>query len=461
MNILYIGAGFVGSCSAAVASNNGHKILIHDINKKRIELLSSGDRDVIESCLAEPGLGDLLIRNKERVKFTSDYNEVDNFLSVCDAIFICVPTPEIGETGESDLKYFDDALKNISQALIKRNKQMQDKYVLLVIKSTVPIDVAGKTVLLMESAGVKNFGVVSNPEFLVMGKAIADSIKPDRVVVGAWKEEDFVIMRQIYLMFYSSPSVKYIEVNPQEAAAGKLLANYYLFNKLANCFDILGRTCESFEGLMFENVRDILSGDNRIGSWGFFDSLSVGGSCLIKDSRSLMYQLQSKNKNTALINETYLANKRQLENFLNRAEKEAGFDWRQKKVAILGLAFKKDTNDIRDSSALKITDLILLKNIKEIAVYDPAAMENFKQLYSSKDEITYSSNEAEAVKDADVVVVVTDWPQFREVGDLIMQSDKKALIMDGRRMLQHKYDELQNKGYNIIAVGSPFLKGNV
>lgn len=461
MNLLYIGAGFVGSCSAAVAANNGHKTLIYDIDKKRTELLSSDDRDVVESCLAESGLGDLLIRNKERVKFASDYNEVESFLSDCHAIFICVPTPEIGETGESDLRYFYEALENMARALIKRNNHQQEKYVLIVIKSTVQIDTADKTKVLLEKAGVKNFGVVSNPEFLVMGKAIHDSIKPDRIVIGAWSEKDFAVMRQIYLMFYNSPSVKYIEVSPPEAAAGKLLANYYLFNKLANCFDVMGRTCESFAGLKFENVRDILSSDSRIGSWGFFDGLSAGGSCLIKDSRSLMHQLQSKNKNTALINETYLANKRQLDNFMNRAEAEAGFDWDQKKVAILGLAFKRETNDIRESAAVKITGLILARNVKELAVYDPAAMENFKLFFSSVEAIKYSTNEAEAIKDADVVIIATDWPQFREVGDIIMKTANKPLIMDGKRMLQHKYDELQNKGYNIIAVGSPFLKGKV
>lgn len=461
MNILYIGAGYVGSCSAAAAANNGHKTLVYDIDKKRIELLSSGDRDVIESCLSEPGLGDLLVRNKERVKFTSDYNEVEFFLHDCDAIFICVNTPELGETGESDLKYFDSALENISQSLFKRNDQKQEKYVLIINKSTLPIDTADKTKIVLEKAGVKNFGVVSNPEFLVMGKAIYGSIKPDRVVIGAWNEKDFAIMRLIYLMFYNSPSVKYIEVNPREAAAGKLLANYYLFNKLVNCFDVLGRTCEAFEELKFENLRSILSSDSRIGSWGFFDSLSVGGSCLIKDSRSLMYQLQSKNESISLINETYLGNKRQLENFVDRAEKEANFDWQQKKVAILGAAFKRDTHDLRGSAAVKITEMLLSKKINEILVYDPAAMENFKRSFSTVKLITYCLNEADAIKDADAVIIATDWPQFRELADLIMRSGKRLLIMDGRRMLQHKYDELQNKGYNIIAVGSPFLKGKV
>ena len=461
MNLLYIGAGYVGSCSAAVAANSGHKTLLYDIDEKRIKMLTSCDRDTIESCLFEDGLGDLLVRNKERICFTADYPKVEEFLSDCDAVFMCLPTPEIGETGESDLSYFYDALDKISQAMIKRNGGRQGKYVLVVNKSTLPIDAADQTKMKMEKIGVKNFGVASNPEFLVEGKAVQGSIKPDRIVVGAWTEKDFNIMRQIYQRFYDSPSVKYIEVNPREAAAGKLLANFYLFNKLAICFDVIGRTCEAFTELKFENLRSILSSDNRIGDWGFYNSLYAGGSCFIKDSRSLAHQLQLKNQNTTVINETYLANKRQLEIFVNRAEKEAGFDWQEKKAVILGLAFKRDTNDIRNAAAVELADIILLKKVKELVVYDPVAMENFRQIFLSLDVIKYAFSEAEAVKDADVVVIAADWPQFRGLADAIAQLNKKPLIMDGRRMLQHKYGELQDDGCSIIAVGSPFLKGKI
>lgn len=457
MNILYIGAGFVGACSAAVSAEGGHNTLVYDINATRIDLLSSDDKGVIESCLSEPGLGELLIRNKERIKFTSHYSEVENFVSGVDAIFVCVPTPEVGETGESDLKYFYSALEMVSQALVKRNNQQQEKYVILVNKSTLPIDMPEKTQVFMEKAGVKNFGVVFNPEFLVMGRAVQDSLQPDRVVVGAWNEQDFKIMRKIYAAFHTSARTQYIEVNPKEAAAGKLLANFYLFNRLANCFDVLGRTCESFADLKFEQVRNILSSDPRIGGWGFMDSLYAGGSCLIKDSRSLLFQLQSTGKNTNLIQETYTANKRQLEHFMVRAEQEAGFVWDQKKVALLGLAFKSNTNDIRDSAAVKITEMLLSKNIKALSVYDPIAMDNFKHVFSSEGLIKYAETEKSAIEDADVVIICSDWSQFRGLSDMILQLRKKPLIMDGRRILESRYEELANKGYAIIAVGSPFM----
>lgn len=457
MNLLYIGAGFVGACSAAVAANSGHKTLLYDIAEQRIKMLGSGDMDIIESCLFEEGLGDLLVRNKERIHFTTDYAKVEGFLIDSDAVFMCVPTPEIGETGASDLSHFYDALDSLAKALVKRNNGQQEKYVLIINKSTVPVEVADETAARLEKAGVKNFGVVSNPEFLVEGKAVQGSIKPDRLVVGAWREKDFAIMRQIYQRFYNTLGVKYLEVNPREAAAGKLLANFYLFNRLAVCFDVIGRTCETFAGLKFENIRNILSSDKRIGEWGFYNSLYAGGSCFIKDSRSLAHQLQSKNESATLINDTYLANKRQLELFVGRAEKEANFNWENKTVGIFGLAFKRDTNDVRNAAAVALVGALLSKKVKEILLYDPAAMENFKQLFPPSETIKYAKDEAEPARLADVVIVATDWPQFRGLGENIMQNNNKPLVMDGRRMLPHKYDDLQKFGCDIIAVGSPFL----
>ncbi|MFZ2189832.1 MAG: nucleotide sugar dehydrogenase [Candidatus Magasanikiibacteriota bacterium] len=459
MNILYIGSGFVGACSAAVSADSGHNTLVYDINEEKIRLLSSGDRDVIQSCLFEDGLGDLLIRNKERIKFTLDYNLVESFLDDCDAIFMCLPTPEIGETGESNLSYYFDAAEKLANSLLKRNQGSQEKYIIIVNKSTVPVDMVNRTQEIMDKAGVKNYGIVSNPEFLVEGKAISGSLKPDRIVVGAWQEKDFKIMRQVYERFYNSPNVEYVEVNPKEAAAGKLLANFYLFNKLAICFDVIGRTCETFSDLQFENLRKILTTDPRIGSWGLYDSLYAGGSCFIKDARSLSHQLQTTGANAVLVNETYLANKRQLENFFGRAEKEAKIDWTNKTVALLGVAFKRDTNDIRNSASIEIGNFLKEKQVKTVQVYDPAGMGFFKQVFPVSEQFKYFDNEISAIKEADIVIIATDWPQFRGLGESLLQLSNRPLIMDGRRMLQHNYAELQQAGFDIIAVGSKFLEG--
>lgn len=460
MNILYIGSGFVGTCSAAVSADSGHETLLFDIDQRKIDLLSSLDREKIESCLFEEGLSDLLIRHKDRIRFTTEYADVQEFLDTCDVIFMCLPTPEIGETGESDLRFYAAAAEQLSEALTKRNGGSQEQYIVIVNKSTVPIDMIDRTEQIMTEAGVKNIGVVSNPEFLVEGKAIQGSLKPDRIVIGAWHERDFSAMRKVYQRFYDAPGVEYIEVNPKEAAAGKLLANFYLFNKLAVCFDVIGRTCEAFPGIHFEHIRRILTSDKRIGDWGFYDSLYAGGSCFIKDARSLSHQLQSVGQDAAIVNETYLANKRQLEKFIGRAEYEAGFDWKGKTVALLGVAFKRDTNDIRNSPAINIMHSLTEKQIALVRVYDPAASDMFARQFPASAQIEYASHEVDAMRDADVVIIAADWPQFRGSADLMLAtSEKRPLIMDGRRMLQHRYPDLEAAGCDIIAVGSPFIKG--
>lgn len=460
MNILYIGSGFVGSCSAAVSADSGHTTMVYDIDEKKIKLLSSGDRDTIQSCIYEEGLGDLLIRNQDRIKFTTDYQKVEDFLENCDAVFMCLPTPEIGETGESDLSYYFKAAENLAKSLVKRNDNSQEKYVVVVNKSTVPINMIDQTEEILNKFGVKNFGVVSNPEFLVEGKAVRDSLHPDRVVVGAWEEKDFVIMRAVYQRFYDSSTVKYIETNPKEAAAGKLLANFYLFNKLAICFDVIGRTCETFSDIKFESVKNILTTDPRIGSWGLYDSLYAGGSCFIKDTRSLSHQLQTAGQNSVMVSETYLANKRQLELFLGRAEKEAQINWQGKTVALIGLAFKQDTNDVRNSPSIDIVNFLTEKNVTGINAYDPVAIDSFKNVFPSNQKLQYCVDECTAIKNADVIILATDWPQFRRLTDCIRKENKRpCLIMDGRRLLSPSYGTLQESGFDIIAVGSEFYKG--
>lgn len=458
MNILYIGSGFVGACSAAVCADSGHNTLLFDIDEKKVEMLSSGDKDTIEACLFEDGLGELLIRNKDRIEFTTDYSKVEQFLDTCDAVFMCLPTPEIGETGESNLKYYNAAAEQLAEALKKRNSGSQEKYIVIVNKSTVPIDMVDQTQEIMKRAGVENVGVTSNPEFLVEGKAIEGSVRPDRVVVGAWNEKDFEIMRKMYQRFYDSSTVSYIEVNPKEAAAGKLLANFYLFNKLAVCFDVIGRTSEAFSDISYEKLRSIIASESRIGNWGFYDSLYAGGSCFIKDARSLAHQLQTAGQSADLVNGTYLANKRQLDRFIGRAETDLQFNWNGKTAALMGTAFKRDTNDVRNSPSIDIMHYMIERGVAHIQIYDPAAYDMFKLHFPASDSIVYTEHEADALKGADVVIISTDWPQFRGLADTLLASDVRPLIMDGRRILQHRFDELQDAGFDIVTVGSPTLK---
>lgn len=462
MKILYFGGGFVGACSAAVSADSGHEVLVYDINRELVDGLSSLDKDKIESCLFEKGLGDLLIRNQARIKFTFVLTEAEKFIDEAEAVFMCLPTPERDGTGETNLEIYQAAAETLAGLLIKRNGGAQSRYVLIINKSTVPIDMVKRTKEIMLAAGVKNFGVGSNPEFLVEGKAIEGSIRPPRVVVGADNETDFAIFRNIYSRFVKAANISYLEVSPLEAAAAKLLANYILFSRLANCFDVVGRVCEKFAGLQFENIRKILITDSRIGDWGFYDSLFAGGSCFIKDARSLSHQLKVKGAETALVDDVLAANQRQLANFLNRPRQELNFSWAGKTAALLGLAFKQDTNDIRNAASLGATEFLLAQGVKRIKAYDPAAGKNYLKYFSAHQDagkISLAGSEPEALKEADVLIIAADWPQFRGLDNLIMKNlIKGALIMDGRRMLAQQYEILARAGYNIIAVGSPVMK---
>jgi UDPglucose 6-dehydrogenase len=463
MNILDIGAGFVGTTSAATTAEGGHNVLVYDVDEDKVQKLNSTDRDTIESCLHEQGLGDLIIKNRSRINFTSDYSKVEDFLDDCHAVFLCLPTPEIDETGESNLDYYFDAAEELAQALTERNDGKQDQYITIVNKSTVPINMIDQTNKIMEDAEVENYGVASNPEFLSEGKAVRNALKPDRIVVGAWKDKDFKVLRGVYQRFYDSLDVKYIEANPKEAAAGKLLSNFYLFNKVAICFDVIGRTCEAFEDMKFEEIRKIITSDNRISDWGFYDSLYAGGSCFIKDARSLSHQLQTQGEGANMVDETYYANQRQLETFISRASTDADFEWEDKQVALLGAAFKRGTNDIRNSPSIEIMKFLQDNMVKKVNIHDPAAMDNFREKFPESEQTSYFQHEFDAVKGSDVVIISTDWPQFRGLADVMMaemNGDDKPLIMDGRRMLQHRYDSLQQAGFDIIAVGSPFIEGN-
>ncbi len=466
MKILYIGSGYVGTCSAAVMADSGHDVLVYDIDPKKIKMLASNNVEEIESCLLEDGLCKMLINNKDRITFTADYKDVIKALDDADAVFMCLPTPEKeGAEGESDLSYYFKAANTLAESLAKRNNGKQSKYIVVVNKSTVPVNMISMTEKIMNEHNVLNFGVVSNPEFLVEGKAIEGSIRPDRVIIGAEKEEDFKIMRQVYARF-SSTNIKYIETNPYEAAAGKLLANFILFNRLATTFDVIGRLCEFFPDIKFENVRQIIATDPRIGTWGLYDSVYAGGSCFIKDAASLAHQLEEAGANTHQIRLSLEANKFQRDHFYSRAEKEAGFSWDGKVVTVLGVAFKQNTNDVRNSAAIDFVRHLINSNVDKIQVYDPAAMPMFKNLFNTKDDpryekIEYFNSEEEALKGSEACLILTDWAQFRLLGEKISSiCPPPYLIMDGRRLIQEKYDELQNKGYNIIAVGSSFLKSN-
>ena len=458
-----MGAGFVGACSAAVSADSGHSVMAFDINEQKIADLSSGDSARITGCMHEEGLAELILQHKNKLSFTSDMKALELAMDSVDAIFMCLPTPE-KDNGESDLSYFKKASEMLSALMVKRNEGEQSNRILIINKSTVPIRTVDLTRSILDAAGVKNYGVASNPEFLVEGQAVYDSIHPKRVVVGAETEEDFTTLRKIYQRFYDSSNVIYQEMNPYEAATVKLLSNTALFNRLAYTFSVVGRICELYPELNYEQIRKGIISDTRIGKWGFYDSLYAGGSCLIKDAMSLAYQIEQEGGDPSFIRSILEANTAQITRFFDRAETEAGVDFKGKTVTLLGLSFKQGTNDMRHSGALHLIRNLLGAGVAQIRAFDPAAMDACRAVFDPEadslyERIVYCQDEKTALKGADTVIMVTDWPEFRTSADSIIEVCEPCLVMDGRRIIAHRYDDLAAAGFSVLAVGSPLMKG--
>jgi UDPglucose 6-dehydrogenase len=454
-----MGAGFVGACSAAVTADSGHQVLAFDIDSERIARLSSLDAERIESCIHEQGLAELIIKHQSRLAFSDNPAVLAGWIEKADVIFICLPTPEQTD-GAVDLSYFMRGMEDIGRLLAKRSAGKQERRVLIVNKSTVPIDAIDISRRILHPLGVKNFGIASNPEFLVEGKAIDGSIHPERVIVGAESAQDFETMRSLYQRFIDSSTVQYLEMNPYEAAAVKLLANAALFARLSFTFSAVGRICEIFPFLNYENVRRGITGDSRIGRWGFYNSLFAGGSCLIKDTEALAHQMEARGADADFLRSALAANRYQAEHFYARAANEAGYAFSGKRVAVLGLAFKQDTNDMRHSGASLIIQRLLQDGAREIRAFDPAAQETAQAVFPAAEHprITYHNSAEEAITGSEALFICTDWPQFRALGEYIAEFCRVPyLVMDGRRMLERQYHTLAALGMQVIAVGSPIF----
>lgn len=457
MKIIVAGTGYVGLVHAAVCSEYGHEVYAYDINKEKIEAYASGQAGRIEAYVNEPGLTNLIHETINKyLFFTSD---LDAILDGADAIFFCLPTPP-NPDGSSNLTYYDAAAEAFAQRLAKRKNK---KRVVLVNKSTVPIGTARRLEKVMNDHNVPNFGVASNPEFLAEGTAVAQARKPDRVVVGCDREEDFKILRRVYSQFVNHVRIQYIETTPETAESIKYVANTMLLTYISFWNGVGARLGEKFPNIKIEDLRKGVTADDRISTWGSYVSNGAGGSCFGKDIRSLIYQLRRVDVNTKMLESSYEVNEFQKVYLVERAQSEADFRFSNKTVALLGLAFKKQTNDMRDASSIKVVETLLGKGVNKIKAYDPLAIEEAKKVFSTNnnilfEKIEYHASTEDAIEGSDALFVSTDWEEFRGLSDSIMRTVKPPyLIIDGRRMIPD-YNELVAKGYTYLAVGSPALE---
>ncbi len=457
MKIIVVGTGFVGLPHAAVLAEAGHEVHAYDIDPNKIAAYKSGERSKIEYYVNEPGLYEAIQETHGRYLFFTE--SISDLIEEADIFFMCINTPP-NRDGSTNLLYYLNAAHELAELLAKR--ETKDRIV-LVNKSTVPVGTARQLEQILSEHGVPNFGVASNPEFLAQGNAINGSRRPDRVVVGADTEEDFQLLRRAYSQFVNHVRIKYVETTPETAEAIKYMGNTLLLTYISFWNGVGARVAESLPNVRMEDLKLGVTADNRISTWGSYVSNGAGGSCFGKDIQSLIYQLNQSGCSTDLLQAVYNINEYQKTYMIDRAVHEKGFNFNQKIVTILGLAFKKRTNDMRDSAALKAVEALLSKGVKEIRAYDPLAMQAAQEYWFNPEKnhlferITYHETAQEALRGSDAVYISTDWEEFRGLSRTIDKSVKPPyLIIDGRRMIPD-YQTLVEKGYDFLAVGGPLL----
>jgi UDPglucose 6-dehydrogenase len=383
MKIIVAGTGYVGLVQAAVCSEYGHEVYAYDVDQDKIEAFSTGQADEIEKFVMEPGLSNIIRETHGKSLFFS--NDLNSIIEGTDAIFLCLPTPS-NLDGSTNLTYFDAATEELAKIVAKRKDKRR---VVIISKSTVPIKTVRRLEGIMKKAGVENFGVASNPEFLAEGTAVDQARRPDRVVVGCDHEDDFKILRRVYSQFVNHVRIKYIETTPETAEAIKYVANTMLLTYISFWNGVGAKLGEKISNVDIDDLRMGVTADDRISTWGSFVSNGAGGSCFGKDIASLIYQLRRLNVSTKMLEASFEVNEYQKVYLVDRAINEAGFKFNNKTVAVLGLAFKKHTNDMRDASSIKVVEAILGKGVSQINAYDPLANESARQEFDPSKNILF------------------------------------------------------------------------
>ncbi len=456
MKIIVVGTGYVGLVHAATCSEYGHEVFAYDNNDQKIKDFSTATADNIEKHVHEPGLSSIIKETHEKYLFFS--SDLESIIEGVDAIFLCLPTPP-NPDGSTNLSYYETALRDLAKVLANRKDKRR---VVIINKSTVPIGTARHLQKILFNHNVENFGIASNPEFLAEGTAVAQARKPDRIAVGCDHVEDFNILRRVYAQYVNQVGVKYIETTPETAEAIKYVANTMLLTYISFWNGVGAKIGEKIHNVKIDDLRLGVTSDERISTWGSLVSNGAGGSCFGKDIRSLINQLRKFDINTKMLESSYEVNEYQKVYLIERAIEEANFDFNNKTVAVLGLAFKKQTNDMRDASSIKVIEALLGKGVVKIKAYDPMATDIAKEVFSIEknilfEKIEYTDSSSQALKETNALFISSDWDEFRGLSGTIEKSVKTPyLIIDGRRMLLD-YQELVNKGYNYLAVGSPFL----
>jgi len=403
MEICVIGAGYVGLTTAVCFAEMGNKVRIIDIDKEKIEKIKKGVPPIYEE-----GLEEMLKRNIGRIKATHEY-EFDEKI-----IFICVGTPSLPD-GKIDLKYVINAVEEVA-------KKMQDDS-LIVIKSTVFPGTTEKILLPLVKKYGKKFSIAMNPEFLREGQAIYDFMNPDRIVIGVLDEKAEKILRELYKPIKAPLLV----MSPTEAEMVKYASNSFLATKISFANEI-GNLCKIL-GIDVYKVMEGVAKDHRISPHFLNAGIGFGGSCFPKDLKALYAGAKERGYDMRLIKAVLDVNEEQPLRLVKLLEKHMSIEG--KTIAILGLAFKPNTDDIREARSIPIIKE-LLRRKAIIKAYDPMAMENMKKIFP---DIIYCKSKEEALENADACLILTEWKEFEEIDFSKMRN---KLVIEGRRILKTK-----------------------
>jgi UDPglucose 6-dehydrogenase len=434
MNVAIIGTGYVGLTTGVCLSDLGHQVVCVDNNPDKLQLLKNK-----KSPIFEEGIEELIIKNvdEDRLSFTDDLTSAVNQSEI---IFICVNTPP-KEDGQADLKYIEKVAKQIA-GLLKPSE-----YKLIVDKSTVPVKTAEKvreTITRYASAEVL-FDVVSNPEFLREGTAVYDTFNPDRIVIGADNDKARDILIDLYqpLITKINPPVKVVSVRSAELI--KHGANTFLATKISFA-NMIADVCEQ-AGADAAEVLEAIGLDDRIGPKFLKPGIGFGGSCFPKDIAAFKKTMEVLGLESDFIKAVENINSKALLRFVKKIEKEL---WvvDGKNICVLGLAFKANTDDVRNSPAISLIKKLLADGAK-INAYDPQAMDNAQKILP---EITYHQDIYQAAKDCEALVIATEWQEFKEI-DLTKLKSVLAvpIIFDARNLLDPK--TAKEAGFNYFGVG--------
>ena len=439
MKIGVIGSGYVGLVSGACFAQMGNIVTCVDIDEKKIENLKQG---IIP--LYEPGLKEIIQENikQNTLHFTTDS---ENAIAESKIIFITVDTP-MGDDGGADLQYILAVAKDIG-------KHMQS-YVVIVDKSTVPVGPAEEVRKVIQAElnqrGCKlNFDIVSNPEFLKEGAAIDDFMSPDRVVIGADSEEAIETMRELYAPFMTKND-RFISMDIKSAEMTKYAANAMLATKISFMNEI-ANICEQV-GADVNQVRHGIGSDKRIGYSFIYPGCGYGGSCFPKDVQALVNTAKSHGYSPRILTAVEAVNTDQKAVLANKVISRLGQDLTGKVFAIWGLAFKPDTDDMRAAAAITIINRLTLQGAKVVA-YDPKARHEAESIYlKGNNNVSYVDSKYEALKNADAIILITEWQEFRSPDfDEIKKLLKTPLFFDGRN--QFKQQRMEAMGFEYIQIG--------